>query len=162
MREIYRANGFPAMRESPRAASTHFWGNNRQAHWLFEGPWSHGGRNNSQNSFFSQKDSFFTVSLPWKGSVLKKSNTPKLEILLIDNKTISRAKPATAQRGSGARLPSHCPLWAQCVSPWALSQGTVPRTALLNQKLGAFGTEKKYAYIFCQKMLFLMLTKGPD
>lgn len=108
-----------------------------------------------RTAFFSRKDSFFTVSLPWKESALKKSNTPKLEILLIDNKIISRAKPATAQWGNGARLPSRCPLWARCVTPWALSQGTIPRTALLNQKLGAFGTEKNMPIYFAKKCCFL-------
>lgn len=102
MREIDRANVFPALRGRPGAASTRFWGNRgRQA----GGSRVLGacGRKNSQNNFFSEKPIFYS-DIRMERVCCKKPNTPKLKMFLTENKIISRAKSTTAECASPLSL----------------------------------------------------------
>ena len=53
-----------------------------------------------RTAFFPEKLIFYS-DITMESVCFKKPNTPKLKILLVENKIILRAKPAAAQRGDG-------------------------------------------------------------
>lgn len=77
----------------------------------------------------------------------QKPNTPRMKIFMIDDKIISRVKPAAAQRGDGVCPPSHCPLWASCscsiCAPIGSEPGDCPKDSTSTSTLRWFWYKKK-------------------